>query len=84
MYNILLFLALLATLYATLPIINDDLLVNMTVPFILLSTTTIVVAVYAPSILKGKEQFYTIEKSNFNRIQVDSFYRFFQLDKHFL
>ena len=51
MYNVVLFLALLATLFATLEL-TDDLLYNLIVPFILLSTTSVVIAVYLPSILK--------------------------------
>lgn len=51
MYNVLLFLALLATLLATLQE-NDDLLFNIVVPFIELSTTSVVIAVYFPSVLK--------------------------------
>lgn len=50
MYNILLFLGLLATLLATLKE-DDDLLYNIIVPFIELSTTTVVVAVYSPAVL---------------------------------
>jgi hypothetical protein len=53
MYNVLLFLALLATLFATVHM-EDKTLFFIIVPFILLATTTIVVAVYLPSILKGK------------------------------
>jgi hypothetical protein len=55
MYNLLLFLALLATLFATLKM-RDDVLFFIIVPFIELSTTTIAVAVYAPSVLKGKNK----------------------------
>jgi hypothetical protein len=55
MYNVLLFLALLGTMFATVTDLNDDLLFNVMAPFILLSTTTIVVAVYAPSVLKGTQ-----------------------------
>lgn len=51
MYNVLLFLALLATLFATLEL-TDDKLYNIMVPFILLSTTSVVIAVYTPSVLK--------------------------------
>jgi hypothetical protein len=54
MYNVLLFLALLATLLATLKSSRDQTLFHLVVPFIELSTTTIVVAVYAPSVLKGE------------------------------
>lgn len=60
MYNVLLFLALMSTLFATLHDLDDDLLVSIMVPFILLSTSTIVVAVYAPSVLKGNETFLQI------------------------
>ena len=54
MYNILLFLALLTTLYGSLANtdLTDDFSVHITVPFILLSTTTIAVAAYAPTVLK--------------------------------
>lgn len=52
MYNVLLFLALLITLIATMGDTSDDVMVNVTAPFILLSTTTIVIAVYLPTILK--------------------------------
>lgn len=74
MYNILLFLALLATLFATVRDLDDDLLFNIMSPFILLSTTTIVVAVYAPSVLKGKITCFIILTKNRN--EIDRFHKF--------
>ena len=55
MYNVLLFLALLATLFATVRM-DDKTLYFIIVPFVELATTTIVVAVYSPSVLKGEKK----------------------------